>query len=138
MIGEILYSTIINFLKILPVLIIAIVASQVIKVYLHEKKIKKSFKENEKNIAKASAIGIASPGPLIAYLPLLDKLKKKGLPISILVAFITGQTLIGPARLFLETAYFGFEFFFWHLVLSFFIAISIATAFMFLEKKIKF
>ena len=138
MITNILYLTLINFLKILPILIIAIVASQVINSYIKKEKIKKTFKESETNIAKASVTGIATPGPLLVFLPILKTLKKKGLPISIIVAFITGQTLIGPARLFLEVGYFGIMFFVYRVIIAFLIAVGIATSFRFLEKYIKF
>jgi len=138
MITNILYLTLINFLKILPILIIAIVVSQIINSYIRKEKIKQISKENEKNIVKASAIGITTPGPLLVFLPLLKTLKKKGLPISIIVAFITGQTLIGPARLFLEVGYFGIMFFIYRVIIAFLIAIGIGTCFKFLEKYVKF
>ncbi len=132
MITEILYPATINFLKVLPILIIAIIASQIINSYIPKEKAQ--LKENEKNIAKASAIGIATPGPLLAYLPLLKTLKDKGLPISIIVAFMTAQTLVGPARLFLEVNYFGITFFIYRVIIAFLIAVGIATCFRFLEK----
>jgi len=138
MILDILKLTIENFLKILPIIVAAIIAAQVIKVYLPEDKVKSSFKENEKNIVKASAIGIATPGPLLAFLPLLKSLKEKSLPLSIIVAFITGQTLIGPMRLFLEVGYFGILFFVYRVIIAFLIAIGIATCFRILEKYVKF
>lgn len=138
MIWNILTTSLISFLKFLPILIIAIFVSQIVKNLVKEKKIKKAFKENEKNIAKASVIGICTPGPLLAYLPLLKTLKDKKIPISILVAFITGQTLIGPMRVFLEIGYFGISFFTYRLVISFLIAILVALSFMLLEKYIRF
>jgi uncharacterized membrane protein YraQ (UPF0718 family) len=138
MILEILKISIIEFLKVLPILVIAIVISQIVKVYLENKKIHENFKANKKNIVKASLIGISTPGPLLAYLPILKTLKEQKIPVSILVGFITGQTLIGPMRIFLEINYFGVEFFIYRLIISFFIAIIIALGFMALEKYIKF
>lgn len=138
MITNILYLILINFLKILPILIVAIVASQIITSYVSKEKIKNTFRENEKNIVKASIAGIATPGPLLVFLPILKTLKKKGLPISIIVAFITGQSLIGPARLFLEVGYFGIMFFVYRVIISFFIAIGIATCFRLLERYTNF
>jgi uncharacterized membrane protein YraQ (UPF0718 family) len=128
----------IRFIQILPILIIAIFASEILKSHLHEDKIKKVFKESEKNIIEASVIGIATPGPLIAYLPFLKTLKNKGVKSSILASFITGQTLVGPARIFLEISYFGLLFLVSKLAIAFFIAIAIGTSFRFLEKYIKF
>jgi uncharacterized membrane protein YraQ (UPF0718 family) len=138
MILDILSLSIIRFIKILPVIIIAIIASQVIKLYLHKDKIKKVFKENKKNIIKASAIGMITPGPLVGFLPLLNTLKEKGIQISIIATFITGQTLIGPGRIFFEINYFGITFFIYKLIISFFIAIAIGVCFMLLEKKVSF
>ena len=135
MMTEILYLTTINCLKILPILIIAIIVSQIINSYISKEKVR--FRENEKNIAKASAIGIATPGPLLAFLPLLKTLKDKGLPLSIIVAFMTAQALIGPARLFLEVSYFGVMFFVYRVIIAFLIAVGIATCFRFLEKYMK-
>ncbi len=82
MILNILSLSFIKFIKILPIIIIAIVVSQIVKTYLHKDKIKKAFKENEKNIIKASAIGIITPGPLVGFLPLLNTFKKKGVQIN--------------------------------------------------------
>lgn len=138
MIIEILYLTSISFLKILPILVIAIVLSQIITTYLSEEKTEMIFEANKKNMAKASIIGIATPGPLLAFLPLLKTFKKKGVSVSIIVAFITGQTLIGPVRFFLEVNYFGITFFIYRVLIAFLIAMSVAVCFRFLERYVKF
>lgn len=127
-----------NFLKILPILVIAIIASQTANSFIPKGKIKNVAKENVKNIAKASAIGIATPGPLLAFLPFLRTLRNKGLPISVVVAFMTGQALIGPMRLFLEVGYFGIMFFVYRVIIAFLTAIGIALCFKFLGKYIRF
>ena len=138
MIIEILYLTSISFLKILPILVIAIVLSQIITTYLSQEKTEMIFEANKKNMAKASIIGIATPGPLLAFLPLLKTFKKKGVSVSIIVAFITGQTLIGPMRFFLEVNYFGITFFIYRVLIAFLIAMSVAVCFRFLERYVKF
>lgn len=138
MITEILYLTSISFLKILPILVVAIFLSQALSMYLPKEKAGKIFKANKKNIAKASIIGIATPGPLLAFLPILKTFKKKRVSVSIIAAFITGQTLIGPMRFFLEVNYFGITFFIYRVIIAFFIAVSIALCFRFLEKCVKF
>jgi len=138
MIIKILNLTLANFFKILPILVIAIIASQAANSFIPKGKIKNIAKENTKNIAKASAIGIATPGPLLAFLPFLRTLKNKGLPISIVVAFMTGQALIGPMRLFLEVGYFGIMFFVYRVIIAFLTAIGIALCFKFLGKFVKF
>lgn len=138
MITNIIYLTLANFLKFLPILIVAIVTAQIINSYISKEMIEKILKEKGRNIIRASGIGIATPGPLVAYLPLLKVLYGKGLPLSIIVAFITSQTLVGPMRLFLEVEYFGIIFFVYRVIISFLIAVGIGTCFRFLEKHIRF
>lgn len=138
MITNIIYLTLANFLKFLPILIVAIVTAQIIGSYIPKDMREKILKEKGRNIIRASGIGIATPGPLAAYLPLLKILNEKGLPLSIIVSFITGQTLVGPMRLFLEVEYFGIIFFVYRVIISFLIAVGIGTCFRFLEKHIRF
>lgn len=138
MITNIIYLTLANFLKFLPILIVAIVTSQIIGSYIPKDMREKILKEKGRNIIRASGIGIATPGPLAAYLPLLKVLNEKGLPLSIIISFITGQTLVGPMRLFLEVGYFGIIFFVYRVIISFLIAVGIGTCFRFLEKHIRF
>ena len=138
MIANIIYLTLANFLKFLPILIVAIVTAQIIGSYIPKDMREKILKEKGRNIIRASGIGIATPGPLAAYLPLLKVLNEKGLPLSIIVAFITGQTLVGPMRLFLEVKYFGIIFFVYRVIISFLIAVGIGMCFRFLEKYIRF
>jgi len=138
MITNIIYLTLANFLKFLPILIVAIVIAQIIGSYIPKYMREKILKEKGRNIIRASGIGIATPGPLAAYLPLLKVLNEKGLPLSIIVSFITGQTLVGPMRLFLEVEYFGIIFFIYRVIISFLIAVGIGTCFQFLEKHIRF
>lgn len=136
--NTILQQTANEFWNILPILIGAVIIAQVINYYLSKDKLHHSFSSSEKNIIKASAIGLATPGPLLAYLPTLKNLQNKGLPASTIAAFITGQTLIGPLRLFLEINYFGALFFGVRVIVSFFTAIGIGTCFKLLGKYIKY
>ena len=136
--SDILIRTFIEFIKVLPILVIAIVVSQIVRIHLNKDTLKKHVDASGKSIAKASAFGVMTPGPLLAFLPLLKTLKKKGLPIGVLTAFITGQTLIGPGRLFLEVDYFGITFFAARVVISLLIAIGVGLSFRLLEKFTKF
>lgn len=136
MITDIIYLTLVNFLKVIPILIVAIVVSQIINSYISEKTMEKLLNEEGRNVIKASAVGIVSPGPLAAYLPLLKVLKRKGLSLSIIVSFITSQTLVGLMRLFLEVGYFGIMFFVYRVIISFLIAVGVGTCFRFLGKYI--
>lgn len=66
----------------------------------------------------AGVLGILTPGPVYVLYPVLYTLKKKGIHASILVSYITGQTIIGPARIPLEVGLFGPRFFSYRLALA--------------------
>ncbi|MDP2684681.1 MAG: permease [bacterium] len=134
---ELLQSTWWEFWKILPILVIAIVVAQIIEHYLAKKSVYKKISPSEKNIARAAAIGIMTPGPLLAYFPALRDMSQKGTPPSLIASFITGQTLVGPMRLFLEISYFGLWFFVVRVIISFFMAVFIGNSFRIINKKIK-
>lgn len=72
----------------------------------------------------ATLLGIVTPGPVYAVYPIVLALKKKGVQNQVLVSYITGQTIIGPARLPLEAGLFGLTFFVYRLI----IAIGMGTA----------
>jgi len=111
MITNILTTSLHNFLKLYPIILVAIVISHLISHRLTKKHRHIHLKNNTNNITRATIIGILTPGPLIGYLPLLKTLRDKGLSTPIIASFITGQTLIGPIRLFIEVALFGWAFF---------------------------
>ncbi len=134
---EILFKTTGDFIAILPVLLIAVFVSQIINSFLSKKKLDRKIR-GKTNILEASLIGVGTPGPLIAFLPLLKILKKRGVSLGVIAAFMTGQTLIGPMRFFLETNYFGAVFFFLRVIISVFIAILIGIIFSVAEKKFDF
>lgn len=135
---DILYTSLISFLKVLPVLVGAVLLSQVAKLFVHEKSIKKHIHDNGRGVMVSTAIGISTPGPLLAYLPILKVLKKKGVAISAIGSFVTGQTLIGPGRLVLEISYFGPLFFIVRVVLAFLIGTCVGWSFHLLNKVVKF
>ncbi len=134
---EILMKAIADFLMILPILIVAVIVSQVINHHHFKKNMKKKLR-GEANIIKSTLIGVATPGPLLTYMPLLKSLKKKGVPIGVLAAFMTGQTLVGPMRIFLEVNYFGITFFIAKVAVSILVAVGVGTSFALLERKTGF
>lgn len=135
---DILSTSLISFLKVLPVLLGAVLLSQFAKLFIHEKSIKKHIHDNGRGVMISTAVGISTPGPLLAYLPILKVLKKKGVAISAIGSFVTGQTLIGPGRLILEISYFGPLFFFLRVILAFLIGICVGWSFHLLNKVVKF
>ncbi len=66
----------------------------------------------------ATLLGILTPGPVYAVYPVVLALKNKGVQNPILVSYITGQTIIGPARVPLEVGLFGIDFFAYRVVLA--------------------
>jgi len=117
------------FLQTLPILVFAVVVGQIIIAYLPAEKTERVLTGNGKNIVIATTIGLFSPGPNAAYLPLLYALRTRGASLSILVAFITSQTMVGPVRFFLEAEYFGVMFWVYRLIIVFFIANAMGFCF---------
>jgi uncharacterized membrane protein YraQ (UPF0718 family) len=70
----------------------------------------------------AGVLGILTPGPVYAIYPVVFALKQKGVQNPILVSYITGQTIIGPARIPFEVGLFGLHFFAYRLFLAVVIA----------------
>jgi uncharacterized membrane protein YraQ (UPF0718 family) len=123
-------------LNYVPIITVACMAATFLSLYTSGEKIGKLLKKKRRNILIASSIGLVSPGPLAPYMPLLRMLNRKGLPLSVVAAFITSQTLVGPLRAFLEVEMFGLTFFLFRVFISFVIAISIGVCFQLLEKHI--
>ena len=136
MIGEILYLAVIRFLKSVPILTLACLAVAFLSPYTSEDRVGRILRGKKRNILVASSIGLVSPGPLAPYMPLLRLLNESGLPLSVVAAFITSQTLVGPLRAFLEIEMFGLSFFVYRVLTSFLIAISVGICFQLLEKRI--
>jgi uncharacterized membrane protein YraQ (UPF0718 family) len=140
MIFDILWLTLERFLGYLPFLLVAIVTAKVLSLYISEDRIGMFFearRSGRRNIVEASLVGLTTPGPLAAYLPLLKVLQSGGLPLSIVATFITSQTLVGPIRAFLEVEVFGPVFFAFRVAASFVIAVGIGMCFQILSKHIK-
>jgi len=139
MIVGILLLTLERFLGYLPVLLVAIVTAKVLSLYMSEDRIGIFLKARtlkRRNIVGASLLGLITPGPLAAYLPVLKVLQSGGLPLSVVATFITSQTLVGPIRAFLEVDVFGPVFFAFRVVASFIIAIGIGMCFQIFSKYI--
>ena len=137
MVTDILYLTLVRFLGFLPILVAAIVVGKVFSLYVSEDKMGMLLKGERRNIMGASLLGLVTPGPLAPYLPLLKVLQSGGLSLSIVAAFITSQTLVGPLRAFLEVDLFGLAFFAFRVATSFTIAIGIGVCFQLLNKRLK-
>jgi len=136
MIGEVLYTAAVRFMYSLPILIIAIFAAQMINSFISKEKIGKLLRKMRRSTFGAALIGLITPGPLAPYLPLLRVLKYNGLPLPVVVAFITSQTMVGPLRAFIEIDFFGVAFFICRVVVSFFIALGVGLSYKLFGKRI--
>jgi len=82
----------------------------------------------------ATLLGVLTPGPVYAIYPIVIVLKKKGIKNPILVAFLTGQTIIGPARAPFEIGFFGLKFYLYRILLALIMGPIAALLFIFLSK----
>jgi len=82
----------------------------------------------------ATLLGVLTPGPVYAIYPIVMVLKKKGIKNPILVAFLTGQTIIGPARAPFEIGFFGIKFYIYRILLALIMGPVAALLFIFLSR----
>ena len=136
MIFEVLTTAIDNFLKFFFIIVIAVVFAQIINSFLNQDSIKNRLM-NENDVVKPALLGLVTPGPLGLYLPTLKALKEKGLSLSMIVAFITSQTLVGPMRFFIEIEYFGTIFFTYRVIFSFFSAVATGVLYQRIKKNLE-
>ncbi len=106
-------------IKILYLTSFAVVISTTIHFLVPSDFVKDKLKDNKLiYLFYATVFGILTPGPVYAIYPILLVMKKKGIQNPILVAYITGQTIIGPARIPFEVGLFGLEFFLYRIALA--------------------
>jgi len=135
-IETLLRGTLENLWSYLPILLVALLVSnyiqsrrsaRVLDYFLHGRV--------RETLVAVSLTGLLTPGPLAAYLPVLKALRKLGFRLSLIAAFITSQTLVGPGRLFMEVGYFGAGFFIYRVIASFAIAIAVGVIYALLERR---
>ena len=82
----------------------------------------------------AAILGILTPGPVYAIYPVVVLLKKEGIDNAILVSYLSGQTIVGPARIPFEIGLFGMHFFIYRVILSIVMAVSAGLLYAALSK----
>jgi uncharacterized membrane protein YraQ (UPF0718 family) len=136
MIETLLRETLQNLWSYLPILLAALFVSNVIQsrrsarvfdYFLHGRV--------RETLLAVTLTGLLTPGPLAAYLPVLKALRKLGFRLSLIAAFVTSQTLVGPGRLFMEVRYFGAPFFVYRVLASFAIALAVGAVYALLERR---
>ena len=106
-------------LKILALSVVAVIISVAVNFLVPPDFAEKHLAGGKaKHLVYATILGILTPGPVYAIYPIVFALKKKGVENSILVSYITGQTIMGPARVPLEIGVMGLRFFLYRLLLS--------------------
>ncbi len=136
MIETLLRRTLENLWTYLPVLLAALFVSNIIQ-SRRSARVMDYFLHGRvrETLVAVSLTGLLTPGPLAAYLPVLKALRKLGFRLSLIAAFITSQTLVGPGRLFMEVRYFGAWFFAYRVVASFAIALAVGAIYALLERR---
>ncbi len=124
-----------NNLKILLLSLIAVVISAGIHFLITPAFVERHLSGNRlRHLFYATLFGIITPGPVYAIYPIVFVLRKKGIGYPLLVSFITGQTIIGPARIPLEIGIFGTKFFLYRLGLSFIMGPAAGILYILLSK----
>jgi uncharacterized membrane protein YraQ (UPF0718 family) len=123
--------------KILYLTCFAVAISTAIHFLVPADFVKDKLKDNKLiHLFYASVLGILTPGPVYAIYPILLVMKQKGISNAILVSYITGQTIVGPARIPFEVGLFGIEFFIYRVVLSLFMGPLAGVLYIFFSKLI--
>lgn len=118
-IGKLLSENLDIIIKILYLSVFAVGISTIIHFLIPADFAGKYLKQNKLlYLFYATIFGILTPGPVYAIYPIVLVLKKKGIQNAVLVSYLTGQTIIGPARIPFEVGLFGVKFFIYRLVLS--------------------
>lgn len=106
-------------IKIIYLTGVAIAISTVIHFTIPEDLARTHLKNNKLiYLFYATLLGVCTPGPVYAIYPIVLELRRKGVGNAILVAYLTGQTIIGPARAPFEIGFFGLKFYIYRILLA--------------------
>lgn len=111
------------FIKIAPYLIISIFIHVVLMRTVHERRIRLNTRSNVLSIAAAAVLGMISPLPTYAAVPIGISFIPLGIPVSALMTFIIASPLINPGVFFLTLTQLGAEIAIARLIAAFVISI---------------
>ncbi len=119
-----------SVMDILPTLLLSVLLAGLAEVWLTREWVEKrlAFDSSIKGFIVATLAGIATPGTLFQVLPFIAVLWRRGLSASLTVAFMTGQTLMGPMRVPLEIKYMGLPYLLFRFALA--LLLGVVTGFM--------
>ncbi len=119
-----------EIILILVITVVAVVISSLISCRLKPEFVEKRLNNSGlKNLFYATMLGMIIPGPIICMYPIFIALKKKGVAVPLIVSFITGQTIIGPARILLEISILGWHFFIYRVITAIFVGVLAGVLF---------
>ncbi|MHA1799265.1 MAG: permease [Candidatus Helarchaeota archaeon] len=115
-----------QLVSIIPIFLVATFLAGIMDVWIEKEMVVKLFDKTKliRGLFYITCLGIITPGPIMAMFPIVLILKRKGVKSHFLIAFIAGQTMMGPLRIPLELLYLGAPFLLVRTVLAIFSGIT--------------
>ena len=109
-----------NLIETIPIFIVASLLAGWVDAWVDKDIVTRFFHERNllRSLVVISILGILTPGPIYSIFPIVWVLRKKGIGSHYLIAYMTGQTLMGPMRVPLELHYLGVTFFLFRVISS--------------------
>ncbi|MFW9920123.1 MAG: permease [Candidatus Thorarchaeota archaeon] len=119
-IGDAIQFSIENLVETIPIFIVASLLAGWVDAWVDKDIVTRLFHEQNLIVSLfvISVLGILTPGPIYSIFPIVWVLRKKGIQSHYLIAYLTGQTLMGPMRIPLELYYLGVPFFIFRVISS--------------------
>jgi uncharacterized protein len=111
------------FIKIGPYLLISIALNVAAVQYFKNEKINFNFRSEITSIFLAALIGLISPLPTYAAIPIGISLMTVGVPFSAMISFVISSPLMNPSIFFLTVTQIGWEMAFIRTAAAFFLAV---------------
>lgn len=98
-----------ELISVIPIFLVAVFLAGIMDVWMDKDMVVNLFTKTRLigGLLIITFLGICTPGPIFAMFPIVLVLKKKGVSSPFLIAFIAGQTMMGPMRIPLEIVYLG-------------------------------
>ncbi len=109
-----------ELITIIPIFLVATFLAGLVDIWVDKELVVRLFKKTGLlgGLFFISILGVITPGPIFAMFPVVLVLARKGVESHFLIAFIAGQTMMGPMRLPLELYYLGVNFLIIRAILS--------------------
>ncbi|MHA1959627.1 MAG: permease [Candidatus Thorarchaeota archaeon] len=119
-IGEAVDFSIMNLVETIPIFIVASLLAGWVHAWVDKEIVTRLFQQRSlfASLVIITCLGVITPGPIYSIFPIVWVLRKKGIGSHFLIAYLTGQTLMGPMRVPLEIYYLGWPFFIFRLLSS--------------------